>query len=713
MLRLSSKNAIDFGELFNNSPNPYVLLSPDFAIVGMNDAYLRVTMRKREDIIGRNMFDAFPGTPDERGLANVTQLRSSLDRVVETGEADHLPLIEYAIARPEGGFEERYWSATHTPVLKEGQVTFILQHTVDVTELHRLRQSATMSGRAAGASALVEGDILRRAEAVQHANEVLKEERQHLRRLFEQAPGFTAVLSGPSHVFEMANPAYLDLIGRRNVIGKTVGEALPEIPNQGFITLLDQVYATGQPYVGRRIPVQLGQRPGASPVERFLDFVYQPILSPEGRTVGILVQGNDITDQKRAEDELREYREQLERLVLARTRALEESESQRRQAQKMEAVGQLTGGVAHDFNNLLAIVIGNVELARRRVSDPRLERLLDNALMAGERGAKLTRQLLAFARKQSLSLEPTELSQTIEGMQDLLARTIGPSIVIRTQLPQDLWPVVTDRNQLEVAILNLAINARDAMPNGGTLTIGASNVPPDELPEDLTAGEYVRIAVRDTGSGIPEELRAKVFEPFFTTKDVGKGTGLGLSQIYGFVKQQGGSVTLNSTLGKGTEVSLFLPRAESAPVAEIAERPDGPRQNIQADILVVDDDDGVRMLVVESLTDAGYRVQEARNGSDGLGILRRRDDIDLVIVDFAMPVLDGLGFIEAARLERPDLPIVMMTGYADAERLTEDRLGDIPLVAKPFKLETLLTALRQRLASSAPATPRRAGAGRT
>ena len=226
----------------------------------------------------------------------------------------------------------------------------------------------------------------------------------------------------------------------------------------------------------------------------------------------------------------------------------------------MEAIGQLTGGVAHDFNNLLAIVIGNVELAKRRVVDPRVDSLLENALMAGERGAKLTRQLLAFARQQSLSLEPTDIVQSVAGMKDLLLRTIGPSIEIVTELDDDLWPVITDQNQLEVALLNLAINARDAMPNGGRLIIAAQNAHPSDLPEDLQAGDFVRISVRDTGTGIPEALRTKVFEPFFTTKDLGKGTGLGLSQIYGFVKQQGGSLRLRSETDIGTEISLYLPR---------------------------------------------------------------------------------------------------------------------------------------------------------
>ena len=685
--------------MFDASPNPYVLLSPGLTIVGMNDAYLRVTMRSREEILGKNMFEAFPGTPDELGRINVAQLQESLARVLRDRVPDHIPLIQYDIPRPDGGgFEERYWSATHTPVFDDaGDLAYILQHTVDVTELHHLRQARRYQG--GGASALVEAGILNRARAVQEQNEVLSEERQHLRRLFEQAPGFTAVLSGPDHVFEMANAAYVEVVGNRDILGKPVSEALPEVASQGFIALLDRVFASGQPFVGRGVRLFLRAGESQQPSERFLDFVYQPIHDEQGKTVGIFVLGNDITDQKRVEDELRDYREHLERLVEDRTKALEESETHRRQAQKMEAIGQLTGGVAHDFNNLLAIVIGNVELANKRVTDPKVKSLLGNALQAGERGAKLTRQLLAFARQQALSLEPTDIVQAVHGMQDLLLRTIGPSIEIVTELASDLWPVLTDRNQLEVALLNLAINARDAMPAGGRLIIAAQNANPGELPGDLSDGEYVRISVRDTGIGIPEALRTKVFEPFFTTKDLGKGTGLGLSQIYGFVKQQGGSVQLESQTGIGTEVSLFLPRTIIQPLPEAAKPAAESAMSLHARILVIDDDTGVRNFVVESLREAGCHVAEARHGAEGLDVLDRDPTIESVVVDYAMPFLDGLGFIEAARKKRPDLPIILMTGFADAERLNETRLKVIPTILKPFTLDVLMTTLRQAMAN--------------
>lgn len=294
---------IDFKALFDSSPNPYVLLLPDFTIAGMNEAYLRVTMRTREDIIGRNMFEAFPGEG-----ASVEQLRASLERALRSGTRDHLALIHYDIPRPDGnGLEERFWSATHTPLLDAaGEVAYILQHTVDVTELHRLRMAARATYTPSGLEAQVEGDVFRRAQAVQEANRSLDAERRHLRSLFEQAPGFMAVLSGPEHRFELANAAYSQLIGNRNVLGKPVREALPDVAGQGFFELLDNVYATGQPFVGRALRVSLRQGPDVAPEEHYVDLVYQPIISADGVVTGIFVQGHDITERILAEQALQE-----------------------------------------------------------------------------------------------------------------------------------------------------------------------------------------------------------------------------------------------------------------------------------------------------------------------------------------------------------------------------------------------------------------------
>jgi len=302
--------SINFEALFNASPNPYVLVDPSLVIMGMNDAYLRVTMRTREELLGRNMFEAFPSDPDSESHQ---QLRGSFERVIREKVPDHIPLIEYAIPLPDGqGFEERFWSATHTPLFNEaGELISILQHTVDVTELHQLRNFAKTSAFLSGPSAFIETDMFRRAQAVQEVNQTLSRERQHLQELFEQAPGFIAALSGPNHVFTMANAAYRQVVGRHDLIGKSVRDALPEVVEQGFIGLLDHVYQSGEPFIGRGVRILLQQGPGEYPEERFLDFVYQPIFSRDGAVSGIFVQGHDVTDHRRAENALRESEERF------------------------------------------------------------------------------------------------------------------------------------------------------------------------------------------------------------------------------------------------------------------------------------------------------------------------------------------------------------------------------------------------------------------
>lgn len=290
--------SIDFEALFGASPNPYVLMAADLTIVTMNDAYLATTMRERDDLTGREMFDAFPSDPASESHQ---LLRNSFARVLETGEADEIALIRYDIPLPSGGFEERYWSATHTPLLHDGKVAYILQHTVDVTELHGLRTFAAEAGH----YARDETGVFQRAHAVQEANQSLAQETQRLRTLFEQAPGFIAVITGTDLRFQLANAAYRRLVGNRDVIGKTLAEALPEVVDQGFQTLLQQVQATGEPYIGRGASVMLEAEGGGPLEERFLDFIYQPISIANGEITGVFVQGHDVTDQRRAEDHQR------------------------------------------------------------------------------------------------------------------------------------------------------------------------------------------------------------------------------------------------------------------------------------------------------------------------------------------------------------------------------------------------------------------------
>lgn len=300
---------MDYSAIFALSPNPYVLLDAAFTIVDMNDAYLRVTGRTRSDIVGRSMFDAFPSPTEAAGA----MLRASLQRAFDRGEPDHLPVIHYPIPLPDGTFENRYWSATHTPVKSaDGRIRFVLQHTVDVTELHRLRLAADAFDGVSGPSPMVARGIVSRAEAVQAVNTALSGRLDHLTSLFDQAPGFMAVLSGPDHVFELANDAYMAIVGRRSIIGQPVREALPELKGQGFYELLDEVFRTGQPFIGRRVRALLGRGEGQSEGERYLDFIYQPVIEAGGRVTGIFVQGQDVTDQAEAERLLEEERRSLD-----------------------------------------------------------------------------------------------------------------------------------------------------------------------------------------------------------------------------------------------------------------------------------------------------------------------------------------------------------------------------------------------------------------
>ncbi|HEX8379832.1 MAG TPA: PAS domain-containing protein [Allosphingosinicella sp.] len=664
-------------------------------------------------------------------------------------------------------------------------------------------------------------------------------EAERLRQLFDRAPGFMAVLRGPDLVFEMMNASYLQLVGHRDLVGKPVREALPEVEGQGFFELLDDVYRSGQPFTGRSMAIGLQREPGAPVEERLVDFVFQPILEADGKVGGIFAEGydvserhraeealreseerfrliadsapvpmwvtkldrrrsfvnrayveflgisyeeaidfdwrtvihpddaarvladsmageaslrtfelvgryrsggewrwvrsvsqprwgahgehcgfigvaHDITELKRAEAALREANETLERRVTERTADLSaaldrlqaevgerlKAEEALRQAQKMEAVGQLTGGIAHDFNNLLTPIMGGLELIAARVEEPRLKRIAETALESTRRGAKLTGQLLAFSRIQRISMAPVAVNAVIEAMQRLLRHTIGGEVTVETRLDPVAGHGICDANQLENAILNLAINARDAMPEGGTLTISTGRVELAAEP-DHEAGEFVRIAVADTGQGMPPDVLARATEPFYSTKPLGKGTGLGLAQVYGIAQQAGGTLRIASEEGKGTTVCILLP-AVAAPAAAAADASAGVSPSRRgaaagARILVVDDDSDVRAFLAESLEGLGCTVVSAASGGEGLESLREGAP-DLALIDYAMPGMNGAEVARAARDLHPGLPIVFVTGYAESEQL-EGALGcDVPVLRKPFTLEQLAAAVEENLA---------------
>jgi signal transduction histidine kinase/DNA-binding response OmpR family regulator len=405
-------------------------------------------------------------------------------------------------------------------------------------------------------------------------------------------------------------------------------------------------------------------------------------------------------------------KDQLEERVRERTTEVEAAHEALRQSQKMEAVGQLTGGVAHDFNNLLTVVTGNIDMATRAldaagVADARSRRALENAMKGAERAAALTQRLLAFSRRQPLAPKPLDVDKLVQGMSDLLNRSLGETIGLEIVTSPGLWRVEADPNQLESALLNLAVNARDAMPQGGRLVIETANARLDQqyasAHAEVAPGQYVAISVTDTGQGMSRETVARVFEPFFTTKEVGKGTGLGLSMVYGFVKQSGGHVNVYSEEGQGTTIKIYLPRLmqeaahsdnEAAVVAQGLEI-----SRKRETVLVVEDDDDVRAYTVECLRELGYRVLEAHDGPSALRLLERQDDpVALLFTDVVMPGMSGAELADLARENQPRLKVLYTSGYTRNAIVHGGRLDSgVQMIAKPFTYAALAQKIRDVL----------------
>jgi signal transduction histidine kinase/CheY-like chemotaxis protein len=421
--------------------------------------------------------------------------------------------------------------------------------------------------------------------------------------------------------------------------------------------------------------------------------VIDAIHNDAGDLVGFAKITRDVSERKQAEHELEEARKALF------------------QSQKMEAVGQLTGGVAHDFNNLLTVIIGGLDsIARSKPGDTaRIRRALDTARHAAERAAGLTSRLLAFSRKQPLQPTPTELNTLVRNMTDLLHRTLGEQIELESVLSPRLWTIEVDQNQLESAVLNLAVNARDAMPAGGKLTIEIQNTYIDEsyaqVDAEVRPGQYVVICVSDTGSGMSKETLSRVFEPFFTTKELGRGTGLGLSMVYGFVKQSGGHVTIYSEEGQGTTVKLYFPRhyAEDEPIGEPDQALAYPMAGDDEVVLVVEDNPDVRSYSVTSLAELGYRVLQASDAEAALAFVSSDQRIDLLFTDVVLPGRTGRMLADEAATIRPGLKVLFTTGYSRNAIVHHGRLDPgVRLLQKPFTFDQLATRVREVLDEPAP-----------
>jgi len=563
--------------------------------------------------------------------------------------------LEFRIVRPDG---EIRWIDARGDVLADayGNPRRMLGINIDITE-RKLAEAA------------LEQRVADRTRALQDTVEALRNARERYAALFAHAPVYFAFMRLEPDgrlVCEDVNDAWLRDTGfqREQVLGRTLGDIFNAEQAEFGEAQYRKAIETGE-----RIEYEYSHVFPTGEVTR------RSILIPLPDDVGlinrVLLTSMDLT-------------------------AMREVEAQLRQAQKMEAIGQLTGGVAHDFNNLLTVVLGNLELLQSRLTDERSMRHLRAAQRAALRGGELTHQLLAYARRQNISPRPVDLAAMIGGMGDLLQRSLGGLVQVETTLDAALWPAFCDPTQLELMLLNLAINARDAMPAGGVIRIAAQNVAASaRLPSELDPGDYVSIAVIDSGTGMAPEIRERAFEPFFTTKEPGKGSGLGLAQVWGLAQQFGGTVLLDSAPGRGTTVRVFLPRATETALAGQAPlfrgTPELPKGRV---ILVVDDDADACDVAAAFLERDGYATRMAANGQEALASLER-EDVSLALVDYAMPGMSGAEFVRRAHQRCPDLPVVFVTGNPDA--LAAEDGAEAPVLAKPYTREGLADAVRRAL----------------
>jgi len=774
-------------DMIINSQVPMVLLWGERGYMIYNDAYSRFSGGRHPQLLGSEVRDGWPEVADFN------------DHIMKVGlSGGTLAYRDQELTLYRSGQPEQVWmNLDYSPVYDE-------------------------TGRPAGVIAIVvettERVLADRRNVTQH---------RRLAQMFEQGPSFMALLEGPEHRIEFANASYLNLIGGRDVIGKTVAEALPDAATQGYVDKLNEVFASGKSFssAGSRYAVEV--LPGAVVDERYVDFIYQPLKDSTGTVTGIYVEGVDVTERKLAEAALKELNETLEQRIEERTARLQSQEAliatfynhsseyhaviaetetgqfcyqeanpallrmygktraelightvdevfepataaeltahlraclqagmpyryerqngdaiveavatpvaegtgktrrlvvsarditenrnleqQLRQSQKMEAVGQLTGGLAHDFNNLLTGITGSLELIERRFEQRRLneiDRYLHAAKGAAKRASALTHRLLAFSRRQTLDPKPTNVNSLVSDMEELIRRTIGPHIIFEFVGAIGLWKTQTDSSQLENALLNLCINARDAMPHGGRLTVETCNRWIDERgarARDLAAGQYISLCVSDTGTGMSAEVISRAFDPFFTTKPLGEGTGLGLSMVYGFARQSGGQTRIYSEEGKGTMVCIYLPRCADADQMTLQgeQSAEVEHAKLGETVLVVDDEQTVRMLITDVLEELGYVAIDVGDGKAGLQVLESKRHIDLLITDVGLPGgMNGRQLADAGTSLRPDLKVLFITGYAENAVIGDGHLkAGMHVLTKPFSMDALANRITSILSS--------------
>ena len=627
------------------------LSGPEHVFEYVNDAYTQLA--GRSNLVGRNIREAFPDLAGQ-GFYEL------LDKVYTTGER---VLSKGMAMRLHGGDEVQYLDFLYEPVRNQiGEITGVFAAGYEVTEVHRTAEALRASeARLREINADLERKIIERTQA--------------RGRTWQVSPDLMGALNAQGY-FETSNPAWKSMLGwtEEEVAAISIFDLLHpddvQRTRDGF-NLTQQ----GQPAI--RFPNRYRAKDGSY---RWISWVGVP---EDGM---VYCSGRDITEEKIAEEELARTQEAL------------------RQSQKMEAIGQLTGGLAHDFNNLLAGISGSLELVEQRIAMGRLgdvQRFISAAQGGARRAAALTQRLLAFSRRQTLDSRPLDINKLIAGVEDLIRRTVGPSIALEVIGAGGLWAAKVDQSQLENALLNLCINARDAMPDGGRITIETANKWLDDRAareRELPPGQYVSLCVTDTGTGMTPDVIAHAFDPFFTTKPIGQGTGLGLSMIHGFVRQSGGQVRIYSELGMGTTMCIYLPRymgeidGEDQPHNSSA-----PHESANGEtVLVIDDEPTVRMLIIEVLQEGGYIVLEAFDGPSGLKILESSVRIDLLITDVGLPGgMNGRQVADAARAMRPSLKVLFVTGYAENAVFGNGHIeAGMQLIAKPFEMDMLANKVR-------------------
>lgn len=583
-------------------------------------------------------------------------------------------ITKYDIPRPAsqgGGFEVRYWSPLNTPVLDEhGEVIYIIHQTEDVTEQVIEQQRSNSSLKSA-------------------------DERFRAALLASEAGIFDWYINDDQLHFDNASQQLF---------------ALPDVLTrdaiEGFLEFLhpddrDQVRQSFARCVqGQDFTVEFRLHRGAG--EQWLVCKGKVFKDAAGKPSYVTGTCVDISARKRAERALRELNETLEARVAAEVAERTQVEDRLHQAQKMEAVGQLTGGIAHDFNNLLTGIIGSLELMQRHHGAGHFtndERYISAALSSAQRAAALTRRLLTFSRRQTLDLKPVDVNRLVASLTDLLNRTTGEDIKVMTSLAAGLPLAYMDTNQLESALINLVINARDAMPDGGVITLSTASTHLDSQTAEsirLKPAEYVTLTVTDTGTGMTPNVLAKVFEPFYTTKPVGQGTGLGLSMVYGYMKQAEGAVRILSEPGKGTRVQLYMPSYEGDSPVLMQQKSEAPSGTGEI-VLVVEDESVVRSLITEVLYELGYRVIEAANAQEAIPVLESGQPIDFMITDVGLPGMNGRQLADLAQSKRPELSVLLATGYAEGSNASGYLAPNMGIITKPFSIEAFASKIKEML----------------